>query len=252
MTEQISDLYQSGLSIREVGGTVDRSTNCVRKRLIKNGVPRRSTGEVNRKYSCNEAFFETIDSGEKAYWVGFLAADGCILDKRSLTLRFALAIKDVNMVEKLKGALEANCPIHHGFRKMNGKVLESVRFSIRSKKLCDDLIDKGVVPRKSLILKPPKNIPKNLISHWIRGYFDGDGNVHLTKRKYKTVSISGTKEVLRFIQGCLEGIGHIHSRKSKAFGWAVGSREDVRKFSNYIYRDATVYLGRKKLVFQNE
>ena len=215
---------------------------------------RRSTGGAHRKYSCNDDFFEVIDSEKKAYWLGFLAADGNISSSQS-HMTFALAIKDIDVVERFKGALEATYPIHHRFRELNGKTFERATLSIRSKKLCMDLVDKGVVPRKSLILKPPQNIPKNLVHHWIRGYFDGDGSVYLMKvkksgNKYKKVSITGTLEVLNFIQKRLES-GHVSDRRprSRVHRFIIGRQEDVEKFGDYIYRDATVYLERKKRIF---
>lgn len=35
-----------------------------------------------RKYSVNEIFFEVINTEEKAYWLGFIFADGCVLDRK--------------------------------------------------------------------------------------------------------------------------------------------------------------------------
>jgi intein/homing endonuclease len=43
------------------------------------------------------------------------------------------------------------------------------------KKLHDDLVKHGCVEKKSLILQFPKDLSQELISHFVRGYFDGDG-----------------------------------------------------------------------------
>ena len=256
LTRQISELYLSGLSIKRVGGIVSLSHSHVRRRLVKKGTPRRSIGEANRKYSLNEDFFEIIDTEEKAYWLGFIAADGNINSNRRQVI-FSLAIKDKKMVEKFKEALESTNPIHYYSRKINGRISEKARLIIRSKKLCNDLINKGVVPRKSLILKPPKNVPNHLVRHWVRGYFDGDGSVYFRKIKRngsrrKRVSISGTEEVMRFIQKKL-GLGHIHDSRPRAqvHSFRIGSQTDVEKFADYIYQDATVHLERKKLIFES-
>lgn len=65
--------------------------------------------------------------------------------------------------------------------------------------MCNDLISHGCVPNKSLILKPPK-IDNELINHFIRGYFDGDGCVSFnSKTKVYAVCILGTKEILEYI-----------------------------------------------------
>jgi len=224
--------------------------------LIKNGIPRRSKSEAHRKYSLNEDFFEIIDTEEKAYWLGFIAADGDICSGRP-RMGLALAIKDKERVELFRDHIEATNPIYYRETKRNGKSHGNVGIRIRSKKLCKDLIDKGVVPRKSLILKPPKNVPENLIHHWIRGYFDGDGCVDYYGKVRKCdgkrllrVRITSTKEVLEFIQKKF-GSGHIYDRRprSQVHTFRIGSQGDVRGFANFIYRDATVYLERKKLIF---
>lgn len=46
-----------------------------------------------------------------------------------------------------------------------------------------DLCKHGCVPNKSLILTFPRTIPDNLIHHFIRGYFDGDGSVFILNKK---------------------------------------------------------------------
>jgi len=211
-------------------------------------------GGGRRKYSCNEDFFETINTEEKSYWLGFLAADGCISNNRS-DMSMSQSIKDINTVEKFREALEITNPMRHRFQKLNGKIFEKARLSIRSKNLCKDLINKGVVPRKTLILKPPKNIPDSLIHHWIRGYFDGDGSIFFIKvknRKYKKVSIVGTLEVMKFIQKKFNGSGYIYDMRPRArvHRFRVNRQEDIKRFGLFIYKDATVFLKRKKLIFQ--
>ncbi len=78
----------------------------------------------------------------------------------------------------------------------------------------EDLCKHGCVPNKSLILEFPKTVPSDLIHHFIRGYFDGDGSVFITRKKwirtpktlprieytdYIGISFNGTKELLEGI-----------------------------------------------------
>lgn len=82
---------------------------------------------------------------------------------------------------------------------------------LTSDKMFNDLCSHGCVPNKSLVLTFPKDIPENLIHHFIRGYFDGDGSVFILNHKWiknpKTnpvvcyretlgVGFNGTKEFL--------------------------------------------------------
>jgi len=68
----------------------------------------------------------------------------------------------------------------------------------------NDLLNLGIVPRKSKILRFPtkEQIPENLIQHYIRGYLDGDGSVQL-HHNCLSISFVGTKEVLIGIQNTL-------------------------------------------------
>ena len=241
-----------------MGTDVNRSNTWVSRRLRKEGIPRRS----GRKYSCNEDFFETINTEEKSYWLGFLAADGCVhvMKRKRLnqspqfSLSLSQSIKDKRVLELFKEHLEATYLVHSRKREQKGKEREFVRIRITSKNLCKDLINKGVVPRKTLILKPPKNIPDSLIHHWIRGYFDGDGCISFRKgnRHSRKITIAGTLEVMRFIQDCLGGIGHIYDwgPRAQVHRFQIAKQEDVKRFADYIYQDATVYLERKFIKFR--
>lgn len=154
----------------------------------------------NKKYYIvNEKYFDKIDDEHKAYWLGFLYADGSIVEQRnnsnnikSLTLSLELKTGDKLHIEKFNKDLQSDYLITD--RLTNDNHLSS-KVSISNTKLCRSLINKGCVPRKSLILTFPNEdiLPKNLINHFIRGYFDGDGSIAIgkTRRRY-TVSFVGT------------------------------------------------------------
>lgn len=258
---QVVDLYLSGLSLEQVGIRVGVPASRVRARLEKSGVPRRSPGEANRKHSCDDNFFEIIDTEPKSNWLGFLAADGNLHSNKS-EVRLKLERGDKDHVVKFKEALGATKLVYdrEGIHK-NGSTCYSSGISINSQKMYNDLISHGVPPRKSLILKPPVGVPKHLTHHWIRGYFDGDGCVSFTGEERRTgekkgtrrvlVKITSTERVLKFIQERLGGMGQKirPASGSKSFSLVIKVQEDVKKFYNYIYKDATVYLERKKKFF---
>lgn len=105
-------------------------------------------GKVNRTYYLNENYFENIDSDEKAYWIGFIASDGCIYqsnDNRQDMLSIILSSKDKKHLEKLKKALETNKPL--STRKKDN--FEYVSFQISSNKISKDLQKIGITPRKT-------------------------------------------------------------------------------------------------------
>ncbi|KKN74504.1 hypothetical protein LCGC14_0390210 [marine sediment metagenome] len=118
-----------------------------------------------------------------------------------------------------------------------------------------DLVDKGVVPRKWLILKPPQNIPKNLVHHWIRGYFDGDGCISSSTKKngYEaySASLASAKNfcfsVKQIIKKELSINPNLYTRKVNKITTELsfGGNRQVYKFMEWLYKDATIYIQRK-------
>src|SRR5688572_26837187 len=126
----------------------------------------------NRKYNLNEQFFEKINTEEQAYWLGFLYADGCILERKIGQSALHVKLAETEPLIKLAQSLKTNRPIatyvsQNGYN--IGKLYHTL--TIVSDKIVQDLRQYGCVPRKSLTLKFPNNLPEFLVSHFIRGYF---------------------------------------------------------------------------------
>ncbi len=119
----------------------------------------------------NEQYFEKIDTKEKAYWLGFLYADGY------MTQRFRLGIgihkDDEILIDLFLQHLEADTFKKRYYR--NYAIIE-----LMNKKLCGDLVRHGVVPRKSKIIEFPKLNSRELELTFLLGYFDGDGKTGRT------------------------------------------------------------------------
>ena len=119
--------------------------------------------------------------------------------------------------------------------------------------MAEELIKKGCIPNKSLVLKFPSydTVPKELMSHFIRGYFDGDGCISLHQQVHsirKEVSLLGTKE---FLEGILKetGIGGTAIKKEKRTEsntyYIAWHKKEGDEMLNYMYGNASVYLQRK-------
>ena len=188
--------------------------------------------------------FETIDTEEKAYWLGFLYADGSVGSKEH-KIELGLAEQDLKQIEKFRDFIGIMNKISYR------PSTKSYRYSFRSESCKEDLIRQGCVPKKSLILKFPTNeqVPLKLIKHFIRGYFDGDGWFTNTEECFQ-VGIIGTED---FIKGFLDSI-EIENKNNKIFNvhrengakrYVFGAYQDVLNFLNWIYKDSNVYLDRK-------
>lgn len=204
-----------------------------------------------RKYRVNDSFFETIDTEEKAYWLGFISADGCVYIKKnsgSKILEISLNIKDVNHLVKLNKSLDSNYPIIQN--------TNSCRVSIVSRKIYQDLLKLGVTERKSKTLIPPiEQIPSNLMFHYIRGYFDGDGGF-TTHDKYLTYAVNfcGTPQICEFILSYLNKQSLQLTNKKGVESFAqirIKGNKQSLDIANKLYNDATIYLDRKFKQYQD-
>jgi hypothetical protein len=125
--------------------------------------PRPNTCRVVRDY------FHTIDSDEKAYWLGFIAADGTVDDRpRRYSLTIDLQPHDLHWLQRFRDTIAPSATItQHGER--------SFSFSIGSKELVTDIVRLGIKPRKSYNLTWPA-VPERFVIAFLLGYFDGDGS----------------------------------------------------------------------------
>lgn len=208
-----------------------------------------------RLYRCNDDYFGTVKTQERAYWLGFLAADGCVKHNRgSLVVAVALAEQDRGHLERFREALGITAPVH------TETSTASCRVQVYSAQLAEDLSRFGVVPRKSATIRWPE-LPPDLLSHYLRGYFDGDGCVHVPKSApvYRSwFSIVSNTEFLLGLQAYLgETLGfgaNKFGRWNKTAGYeyaalAYSGLRQLEAFYRLIYGGATVWLPRKREKF---
>lgn len=202
---------------------------------------------INKQNSTTiiENYFEIIDTEEKAYWLGFFFADGNV-SKNSNNLEVSLKASDKEHLEKLAKSINYT----------NNIAIDDVRCRLcfANKKMKLDLINKGCIPNKSLILEPPKNIPDELIIHFIRGYFDGDGCIAFNEGKHHrpTISVLGTRKMLNFISMYLTGSFKILKCNKGSNDTLVltYTGEEARRLTFKLYENSTIYLNRKFQRFQ--
>lgn len=213
---------------------------------------------ANKKYSINDKYFEKIDNEEKSYWLGFLYADGYVrfVKNRSGELKLKLQIKDKHHIELFKKNISSNHPIKDLISKVkiDDKIYISKcsNLSIYNTKIVKDLVNLGCVNKKSLIIKFPI-LNENLIRHFIRGYFDGDGCV-TTKNRYSVNIISGSYDFLYEITRILNEIDfNLEIKpKGKIHKIEFNNKNKFIKFYHYLYDDSTICLYRKKQKFENK
>lgn len=238
--KKILALYEDGNSIRTISKIINIERHTVSRILKENNY-----SIDNKKYHSKEDIFKKIDSEEKAYWLGFLYADGYI-SKLSSSVVLMIQNRDKEHLEKFKLFCKSDHPIVYSeYVRESGYVVRANKISINSRKMHDDLIDKGCFQVKSLILKFPteNQVPKNLIHHFIRGYLDGDGCIGIDNNNI-FFSIVGTEDFLNGLQKIFKTNNKLYS-SGKAFVYRVKGNKKALKILDYLYKDATIYLNRK-------
>jgi hypothetical protein len=141
---------------------------------------------MKRKYDINEDYFNEINTKEKAYFLGFLYADGynhkCEIRKSSSSVNLSLAEEDSYILELLLREVSSDKPLQ---RIELSERQNSYRLSLCSYKLCESLEKWGCMRKKTFKITFPDFLQEHLVSHFVRGYFDGDGSIYFSPGKYK-------------------------------------------------------------------
>ena len=259
--DEVIDLYlNKNKSIHEISDILNLNRKTISKILKDNNIEIKMLNDYTkkkRKYLFDTDIFKQINTEEKAYWLGFLYADGDV-SSDGYTISLHLQESDYEHLVKFKNFLQCeNIKIEHKTHKGN----KSCRLRIYSIIMNHDLQKLGCVPKKSLILKFPtlEQVPKHLISHFLRGYFDGDGCICISN-KQAHFTIIGTPEFLNgyeyYILKTLNRQNPNKRKKSKAdhnrteFMVYAGNKQCKKKYY-YLYKDATIYLDRKHQKFNS-
>jgi hypothetical protein len=213
-----------------------------------------------KTYTFDTNYFKQIDTEEKAYWLGFIAADG-YLNKRGNTLGICLDVSDFTHLEKFKKSINYTGEVFTRKSQFSKeyKFTEKAVIEIYSRELSKDINMYGLDYQKSKSLSVIYNIPEELMHHFIRGHFDGDGCFFFSKGKKEThtgspgITIVGTKSFLEFISKFIPDVPKSLRHDKRTEGSYILYLRSVKRYKNftdYIYKDATIFLDRKFLKHQ--
>ena len=241
------------------------SSVAVNALLRRNGYKAKSQSELQRKYNVDETFFDVIDTEEKAYVLGLLYADGYNnTDRNSINL--GLKETDKEILEKITALIQPTKPLQYvstsSQRKKTGfgNSQNQYRLIISNKHISQRLIELGCGKAKTHNLKFPteEQVPTHLVRHFVRGYFDGDGSV--SGDKQKQFSFVGTTDFLLPLQQVL--VKELDFSQTKFDKRCKDRDNNIRSlrycgviqcitFRDWLYKDATIYLERKKKIFDS-
>jgi len=248
----ISEYYSKASTADELASKFNISLTTLYLIISQYGSKENIEDRYYRKYRVeNENYFESIDSEGKAYFLGLIVADGYLV-RESNRLGIELNINDGGHLGKLKKEIGSNAPIKSRKRKSKstGKINESSYFRWSSKKMRSDLIKLGLTANKSYNLKSLiKYIPQNLIKHFLRGVFDGDGGIYAPKSNDCKVGLYGRYELLADFATYF---GYSKDRiKYNPPNYRIdlsGNRQCYRILKE-LYSGSTIYLDRKYYLY---
>ena len=139
---EIIILYNNGCSIRQISNILHINRKTISKVLKNNNIEIRMQNITSKKYFCNENYFEEINNQDKAYWLGFIMADGFIESKRKYgnqKLGITLSSYDENHLILFNKCLDSNYPIKRYIGSGYKKDGEYSKILITSQKLVDDI-----------------------------------------------------------------------------------------------------------------
>lgn len=222
--------------IREEYGYNFVCAGTIEKLLRKHGVTRLGG---NHNWSNNSDYFKNIDTGSKAYVLGYLLADGSNTGKG---IRLMCTYKDKEIIEYVRDEITPSNEIReyvYGKKHM-------AYCSVGSSDMMEDLENLNFIKNKQCANLHFPKIPEELYPDFIRGYFDGDGCVTYTNNQLK-ISICADLNQAKDLEEILKNAKVITKENnnivdmskygSNIYNLRIGRKDDVRRFFDYIYRN---------------
>ena len=227
---------------------------------ILKDVPKYTKAKLNNP-NMKEHFFQDIDEEAKAYFLGLLISDGNVFKDdtgRQASISITLDLKDEYMLEKFKEVLQANTSVGYDGRGCG-------QIAVRSNIMAEDLAKYGVIPRKSYSTYLPK-ISCEMMPHLIRGIFDGDGSIMAKpspnndghNRFLHSISFCGTHKLMEDISNYsfeylnLKQKPSVYDYKDRQLSdFKIQNAKDMQTFGDWMYNYSTIYLNRKKDIYDN-
>jgi hypothetical protein len=242
------------LSGKKIASLLHINVKTVFAILKRNNIKSRTLSESAMKYTCQDDFFNVINTEKKAYWLGVLFADGSITKKASKSGQIIFSSKDKDWVELFLSDVGSNNTPNCEYQKVFKKYIWKAQ--ITSAQMYNDLNNLGCTPTKTKTIRIPI-LEDDLVHHFIRGYFDGDGTVGAYKnlknsdwKILKSGFCSGSQEFIIDLLKILP-VKNKTIKQVKECYITQHSLQDTLNLFSYMYKDYTTCLERKRQVFIN-
>lgn len=260
--ESIINLYKEGYApgkiCKKIKSLNNRKSQVLYPILIKAGLYKKKPADDRRRFKVDDHFFDKIDNERKAYWLGFMLADGFLSNSGHATESFgiSLAIEDKYILEEFKKDLDSTYEVKEYIGKSTfdgiSKDFHYAKILIKSKLIFNKLKEYGFTTTKSYDgIVPENHIPEDLRNHFIRGYFDGNGGFSKGSGYHLyTLDFTGTKEIMEWILKVFNKTNlKLHQRyperNNNNYSIRISGDKQVYELGKYLYQNSTIFLKRK-------
>ena len=246
----IKECYETYHNINTVCKIMKCGSKTVSDILEEFGIDKIPMSIIKRKYDIDDDYFEVIDTPNKAYALGIIFADGTI-SKNGNYISISLQERDKDILDVLNNEYGGNRRLTYiNYNNKNNNWQNQYMLSVCSKKMKDDIMKHGACPNKSLVLEFPKGVPDNLIRHFIRGYFDGDGNISKKEDRCTLISTEAfcieLSSIVKEVLNINSSIMYCHNNIEKTTRtFQIAGKHQVKMFLDWLYKDAEIFLKRK-------
>lgn len=253
-TEEEVDFLKNNyinMSREELANALNRTKPSIQNKMKRLKLKKES------KYVYDKDYFKDINTEEKAYWLGFISADGYVnysIEQRNYELGIELGIKDKDHLKKFNKSIGGNIQVGERTRFSFGKYIDTCFIRIYDKELIEDLSKYYVVNSKSTTIKMPE-LKEEFIIPYVRGYFDGNGCVRLDKSK-RYLSFDFCSASIKMLEQIKECLYDKFELKSYIYKETVELNVPVYRlyyrglfnaynFGKTIYNNSSIHLDRK-------
>jgi intein/homing endonuclease len=247
--EKIITDYISGETTISLGKKFGVAWGIIHNVLKRHQIACRPRNEMRTSCKIDKNYFKIIDTEEKAYLLGFLYADGGNIGK---AIVLCLHQQDRNILDFYHDRLKLTNKITE--IKRNGSVY--YRLNIGHKEVIDDLVNLGIVQKKTQLIRFPTFLRPELKKHFFRGYFDGDGCLTISQTRNKAnFSITSNEDFCKDIKNYMENeIGEILQvvkvKNKNIYRLLCCGNKKILRILDWLYDGSSVYLPRKYEKYQ--
>ena len=244
--DEVLHLFNNNHTLQQISVIIGFSRERIGAYLREIGV---DTQKYARKYYFNEDYFETIDTKNKAYFLGWMFSDGQVNSKGRV--RIDLQAEDGYILQSFADEVGYDGELGTVLPK-SPKHKPQTGLCMSSQKMVSDLTRLGCVQQKSLILKFPTEgqVPHNLMPNFLRGMLEGDGSIVIRKTHYWTC-ITSTEDFCESLRQYILPFGITPSNFTRRFpdkpsgSLYFGKKVEAKAFLDHIYAGAELKLNRK-------